>query len=326
MSEIDQSSICPPLIIRPVEKSPIDTITLEDSEDLFAEDKNEDDEPVEVIDENDICQFIENNDLPNTSLSSLEPDFFQDSQEVKKHEEPVEVIDEDEVSPSIEVVDLDMEKPKKIIKLSEEDYEWNNDRSSHFYNITLQKSLPLGIYDKRLTPFKSAFEKEVHRIALENSKRTRSVARKLNYISNENSTKQKSPVKKSPIKKSSETKENSPIKKSGEKKDKFPSKKSSETKEKSPSKKSSDKEPKIQKKTSAFDKEIVKVKFPSKELSEIKDKSPSKSDAAKEPKVQKKTSEQEPSEFDKEIQKLVKQKNKSIRSAKRKPKIPSRFE
>jgi len=325
MSEIDQSSICPPLIIRPVEKSPIDTITLEDSEDLFAEDKNEDDEPVEVIDENDICQFIENNDLPNTSLSSLEPDFFQDSQEVKKHEEPVEVIDEDEVSPSIEVVDLDMEKPKKIIKLSEEDYEWNNDRSSHFYNITLQKSLPLGIYDKRLTPFKSAFEKEVHRIALENSKRTRSVARKLNYISNENSTKQKSPVKKSPIKKSSETKENSPIKKSGEKKDKFPSKKSSETKEKSPSKKSSDKEPKIQKKTSAFDKEIVKVKFPSKELSEIKDKSPSKSDAAKEPKVQKKSSEQEPSEFDKEIQKLVKQKNKNIRGTKRVPKKPSRY-
>ena len=313
MSEIDQSSICPPLIIRPVETSPIDTITLEDSEDLFAEDKNEDEEPVEVIDENDICQFIENNDLPNTSLSSLEPDFFQDSQEVKKHEEPVEVIDEDEVSPSIEVVDLDMEKPKKIIKLSEEDYEWNNDRSSHFYNITLQKSLPLGIYDKRLTPFKSAFEKEVHKIALENSKRTRSVARKLNYISNENSTKQKSPVKKSPDKKPSETKENSPIKKSGEKKNK------------SPSKKSSDKEPKVQKKTSAFDKEILNVKFPSKELSEIKDKSPSKSDAAKEPKVQKKSSEQEPSEFDKEIQKLVKQKNKNIRGTKRVPKKPSRY-
>merc|ERR1712029_894362 len=92
----------------------------------------------------------------------------------------------------------------------------------HFYNITLQKSLPLGIYDKRLTPFKSAFEKEVHKIALENSKRTRSVARKLNYISNENSTKQKSPVKKP-----SETKGNSPIKKSGEKKNKSPSKKSS---------------------------------------------------------------------------------------------------
>ena len=314
MSEIDQSSICPPLIIRPVETSPIDTITLEDSEDLFAEDKNEDEEPVEVIDENDICQFIENNDLPNTSLSSLEPDFFQDSQEIKKHDKSVEVIDEYvDISPSIEVVDLDVEKPKKIIKLVEEDYEWNNDRSSHFYNITLQKSLPLGIYDKRLTPFKSAFEKEVHKIALENSKRTRSVARKLNYISNENSTKQKSPVKKSPVKKPSETKENSPIEKSGEKKNKFPSKKSSETKEKSPSKKSSDKEPKVQKKTSAFDKEI------------LKDKSPSKSDAAKEPKVQKKSSEQEPSEFDKEIQKLVKQKNKNIRGAKRVPKKPSRY-
>jgi len=90
-------------------------------------------------------------------------------------------------------------------------------------------------------------------------------------------------------------------------------------------KKSSDKEPKIQKKTSAFDKEIVKVKFPSKELSEIKDKSPSKSDAAKEPKVQKKSSEQEPSEFDKEIQKLVKQKNKNIRGAKRVPKKPPRY-
>ena len=314
MSEIDQSSICPPLIIRPVETSPIDTITLEDSEDLFAEDKNEDEEPVEVIDENDICQFIENNDLPNTSLSSLEPDFFQDSQEIKKHDKSVEVIDEYvDISPSIEVVDLDVEKPKKIIKLVEEDYEWNNDRSSHFYNITLQKSLPLGIYDKRLTPFKSAFEKEVHKIALENSKRTRSVARKLNYISNENSTKQKSPVKKSPVKKPSETKENSPIEKSGEKKNKFPSKKSSETKEKSPSKKSSDKKPKVQKKTSAFDKEI------------LKDKSPSKSDAAKEPKVQKKTSEQEPSEFDKEIQKLVKQKNKNIGGAKRVPKKPSRY-
>ena len=315
MSEIDQSSICPPLIIRPVEKSHIDTITLEDSEDLLAEDKNEDDEPVEVIDENDICQFIENNDLPNTSLSSLEPDFFQDSQEIKKHkgDKSVEVIDEDDICPTIEVVDLDVEKPKKIIKLSEEDYEWNNDRSSHFYNITLQKSLPLGIYDKRLTPFKSAFEKEVHKIALENSKRTRSVARKLNYISNENSTKQKSPVKKSPDKKPSETKENSPIKKSGEKKNK------------SPSKKSSDKEPKVQKKTSAFDKEILNVKFPSKELSEIKDKSPSKSDAAKEPKVQKKSSEQEPSEFDKEIQKLVKQKNKNIRGTKRVPKKPSRY-
>ena len=315
MSEIDQSSICPPLIIRPVEKSHIDTITLEDSEDLLAEDKNEDDEPVEVIDENDICQFIENNDLPNTSLSSLEPDFFQDSQEIKKHkgDKSVEVIDEDDICPTIEVVDLDVEKPKKVIKLVEEDYEWNNDRSSHFYNITLQKSLPLGIYDKRLTPFKSAFEKEVHRIALENSKRTRSVARKLNYISNENSTKQKSPVKKSPDKKISETKENSPIKKSGEKKNK------------SPSKKSSDKEPKVQKKTSAFDKEILNVKFPSKELSEIKDKSPSKSDAAKEPKVQKKSSEQEPSEFDKEIQKLVKQKNKNIRGTKRVPKKPSRY-
>ena len=316
MSEIDQSSICPPLIIRPVEKSPIDTITLEDSEDLFAEDKNEDDEPVEVIDENDICQFIENNDLPNTSLSRLEPDFFQDSQEIKKHDKSVEVIDEYvDISPSIEVVDLDVEKPKKIIKLVEEDYEWNHDRSSHFYNITLQKSLPLGIYDKRLKPFESEFEKEVHKIALENSKRTRSVARKLDCIS-----KEKSPVKKSsetkeksPVKKSSETKENSPVKKSGEKKDKFPSKKSS------------DKEPKIQKKTSAFDKEIVKVKFPSKELSEIKDKSPSKSDAAKEPKVQKKTSEQEPSEFDKEIQKLVKQKNKNIRGAKRVPKKPPRY-
>ena len=244
----------------------------------------------------------------------MEPDFFQDSQEIKKHDKSVEVIDEYvDISPSIEVVDLDVEKPKKIIKLSEEDYEWNNDRSSHFYNITLQKSLPLGIYDKRLTPFKSAFEKEVHKIALENSKRTRSVARKLNYISNENSTKQKSPVKKSPVKKPSETKENSPIEKSGEKKNKFPSKKSSETKEKSPSKKSSDKEPKVQKKTSAFDKEIVKVK------------SPSKSDAAKEPKVQKKSSEQEPSEFDKEIQKLVKQKNKNIRGTKRVPKKPSRY-
>ena len=258
MSEIDQNSVCPPLIIRTVEKSPIDTITLGDSEDLFAED----DEPVEVIDELDICQFIERNDLPNTSLSSLEPDFFQDSQEIK--DKSIEILDSQEITKqekSIEIVDLEMEltaKPKKKSKL-DEDYEWNNDRSSHFYNITLQKSLPLGIYDKRLKPFESEFEKEVHKIALENSKRTRSVARKLEYFYKEKSA--KSPSKKSPVKKSSEYKENSPAKKS--------------------------------------------------------------SDDAKETKVQKKS---EPSEFDKEIQKLVKQKNKSIRSAKRKPKIPSRFE
>ena len=257
MSEIDQNSVCPPLIIRTVEKSPIDTITLGDSEDLFAED----DEPVEVIDELDICQFIERNDLPNTSLSSLEPDFFQDSQEIK--DKSIEILDSQEITKqekSIEIVDLEMEltaKPKKKSKL-DEDYEWNNDRSSHFYNITLQKSLPLGIYDKRLKPFESEFEKEVHKIALENSKRTRSVARKLEYFYKEKSA--KSPSKKSPVKKSSETKENSPAKKSSD---------------------------------------------------------------AKETKVQKKS---EPSEFDKEIQKLVKQKNKSIRSAKRNPKIPSRFE
>jgi len=268
MSEIDQNSVCPPLIIRTAEKSPIDTITLGDSEDLFAED----DEPVEVIDELDICQFIERNDLPNTSLSSLEPDFFQDSQEIK--DKSIEILDSQEITKqekSIEIVDLEMEltaKPKKKSKL-DEDYEWNNDRSSHFYNITLQKSLPLGIYDKRLKPFESEFEKEVHKIALENSKRTRSVARKLEYF-----YKEKSPSKKSPVKKSSETKEKSPVKKSSETKENSPAKKSSETKE---------------------------------------------------TKVQKKSSSQ-PSEFDKEIQKLVKQKNKSIRSAKRKPKIPSRFE
>jgi len=276
MSEIDQNSVCPPLIIRTAEKSPIDTITLGDSEDLFAED----DEPVEVIDELDICQFIERNDLPNTSLSSLEPDFFQDSQEIK--DKSIEILDSQEITKqekSIEIVDLEMEltaKPKKKSKL-DEDYEWNNDRSSHFYNITLQKSLPLGIYDKRLKPFESEFEKEVHKIALENSKRTRSVARKL-----ENISKEKSPSKKSPFKKFSEIKEKSPVKKSSETKEFV--EKSSETKENSPAKKSSD---------------------------------------AKETKVQKKS---EPSEFDKEIQKLVKQKNKSIRGAKRKPKIPSRFE
>merc|ERR1711860_384655 len=255
MSEIDQNNVCPPLIIRTVEKSPIDTITLGDSEDLFAED----DEPVGVIDELDICQFIERNDLPNTSLSSLEPDFFQDSQEIK--DKSIEILDSQEITKQekyIEIVDLEMElttKPKKKSKL-DEDYEWNNDRSSHFYNITLQKSLPLGIYDKRLKPFESEFEKEVHKIALENSKRTRSVARKLEYISKE----------KSPSKKSTEIKEKSPFKKSSETKEKSPVKKSSETIENSPAK------------------------------------------------------------FDKEIQKLVKQKNKSIRSAKRKPKIPSRFE
>ena len=187
--------------------------------------------------------------------------------------------------------------PKKKSKL-DEDYEWNNDRSSHFYNITLQKSLPLGIYDKRLKPFESEFEKEVHKIALENSKRTRSVARKLEYFSKEKSPSKKSPSKKSPVKKSSETKEKF-VEKSSETKEKSPVKKSSETKENSPAKKSG-------------------------ETSETKEKSPAKkSSDAKETKVQKKS---EPSEFDKEIQKLVKQKNKSIRSAKRKPKIPSRFE
>merc|ERR1711860_58726 len=230
MSEIDQNSVCQPLIIRTVEKSPIDTITLGDSEDLLAED----DEPVEVIDELDICQFIERNDLPNTSLSSLEPDFFQDSQEIKN--KSIEILDSQEIEKqekAIEIVDLEMEltaKPKKKSKL-DEDYEWNNDRSSHFYNITLQKSLPLGIYDKRLKPFESEFEKEVHKIALENSKRTRSVARKLEYIS-----KEKSPSKKSPSKKSTEIKEKSPVKKT---KEKFVEK-SSETKEKSPVKKSSE--------------------------------------------------------------------------------------
>merc|ERR1711860_246357 len=291
MSEIDQNSVCQPLIIRTVEKSPIDTITLGDSEDLLAED----DEPVEVIDELDICQFIERNDLPNTSLSSLEPDFFQDSQEIK--DKSIEILNSQEITKQekyIEIVDLEMElttKPKKKSKL-EEDYEWNNDRSSHFYNITLQKSLPLGIYDKRLKPFESEFEKEVHKIALENSKRTRSVARKLEYISKEKSAKEKSPSKKS-----SEIKEKSPVKKSSETKEKYVEK-SSETKENSPVKKSS----------------------------ETKENSPAKkSSETKEIKVQKKSTSQ-PSEFDKEIQKLVKQKNKSIRSAKRKPKIPSRFE
>ena len=232
MSEIEKSSVCQPIIIRSSQKSSksTDTIVLEDSD-------NENDEPVEIIEEVDICNFIDENDLLNTSI---EPAFFQDSQELKRK--------------SIETVDLATEESPspKVIKLDSNSEDWE-DRSSHFYNITQHPSLPLGICDKRLKPFNSVFEEEVSRIALENSKRTRSVARKLESMT--------SKPKSSPVKKAS------------------PKKNSSDTKK------------------------------------------------AQKTKVQKNPkSTDQPSEFEKEIQKLLKQKDKSIRGASRKVKMPTRFE
>ena len=163
MSEIDQGSVCPPLTIQSAAKFPTDTIKLEDSEDLFAEIEDEDNVPVE----NDICQFSERNNFPNTSLSSSKPDFLQDIK--------------------IEIVDFELDgEPKK----SKSD----DDRSSHFCNITLQKSLPLGINDKCSKPeFSSdANETKVQKKSSEESTNEKSPAKKSSEVARETKVQRKS--------------------------------------------------------------------------------------------------------------------------------------
>ena len=102
MSELDKTNICHPILMQKSKKSSksTETIILEDSD-------NENDEPVEIIDENDICKFIEENDVLHTSV---EPDFFQDSQESRKSIEIVDLDSSQELKrkKSIEIVDLDV--------------------------------------------------------------------------------------------------------------------------------------------------------------------------------------------------------------------------
>ena len=70
--------------------------------------------------------------------------------------------DSDEENEPIEVIDIS--SPKIASKAKPPPVSKRKISSSHFYNVTLNPALPLGLNEKQLTPFNSVFEEEVSKL------------------------------------------------------------------------------------------------------------------------------------------------------------------
>ena len=92
-----------------------------------------------------------------------------------KTPEPVTITldDSDEENEPIEIIDLEDNSPKIISKSKHPPVSKRKISSSHFYNVTLNPALPLGLNEKQLTPFNSVFDEEVSKL-ITNHRSTRS--------------------------------------------------------------------------------------------------------------------------------------------------------